>query len=77
MLAELDPSGRAGGYHGQLAAVLNTTDKLVGFLDYGEVGGEVHVVYTFKAERFESGDHLALAVGARLISEALADLRTN
>ena len=42
-------------------------------LDDGEVGGEVHIVHTVKAETADSGDHLALNVSAGLVAEALAD----
>ena len=77
VLAVLDPTGRAGGDHGQSATVLNTAEQLVGLLYNGQVGGHVHIEHTVKAQTAQSSNHLTLAVGAGLVAEALADLCTN
>ena len=72
-LAELDPSGRTGGYHRQNAAVLYALNKFVGFLHDGEVGAEVGVEYLIEAQSAERRSHLALNVGAYRHAEALAE----
>ncbi|CDC75945.1 putative uncharacterized protein [Candidatus Colimorpha enterica] len=73
ILAELDPSGRAGGDHRESALVLYALNKLVRFLNDREVGGKVGVEHSVKAETAQSGDHLALNVCADRHSEALTE----
>ena len=71
-LAELDPSGRAGGDQRQYSAVLHSVDKLMGFLHNGHVGAEISVEYLIKAQAAQSGNHFALYVGADGHTEFLA-----
>ena len=73
ILAELDPSGRAGGDHRESALVLYALNKLVRFLNDREVGGKVGVEHSVKAETAQSGDHLALNVCTDRHSEALTE----
>ena len=77
MLAELDPSRRAGGNHRQNALVLNASDQLGCLLDNGQVGGQIHIEHAVKAQSLQRGNHLALGIGTRLVAEALTDLRTD
>jgi hypothetical protein len=77
MLTVLDPTGGARGDHGQSAAVLNTAEQLVCFLNDGQVSSQVHVIYAVKAKSLESGNHLTLNVGTGLIVEALTKLSAN
>jgi len=73
MLAVFYPSGRAGGYHREHAAVPDSAEELVCFFDYREVRAEVGVKDLVEAETSERRDHLALNVGAYVHSEALAE----
>jgi len=73
MLAVFYPSGRAGGYHREHAAVLDSAEELVCLFDYREVRAEVGVKDLVEAETSERRDHLALNVGAYVHSEALAE----
>ncbi len=59
MLAEVDPSGRAGGDHGESAAVLYSAEKLGAFFHDGKVCTEVGVKYLIKAKSAKSSSHLA------------------
>ncbi len=59
MLAEVDPSGGAGGDHGESAAVLYSAEKLGAFFHDGEVCAEVGIEYLIEAESAESSCHLA------------------
>ena len=77
MLAILDPTGRARGDHGQSAAVVQTTDQLIRFLDDRKVCGHVHIEHAIKAKTTDSGNHLSLAIGAGLIAKAFTDLSTH
>ena len=77
VLAELDPSRRAGGYHGQHAAVLDPVDELVGLLHDGHVRAEVGVEHLVKAQAAKGRGHLALHVGANGQAELLAKSRAN
>ena len=77
VLAELNPSGRAGGDHRKLAAVLNTLKKLGSLLNDGEISSGVGVEYLLEAESSESCNHLALNVSADRHIEALAESCTD
>ena len=55
----VDPAGRAGGDHGEGAAVLYAAEKLGSLFHDGKVSSEVGVVNLSKAEALESSDHLA------------------
>ena len=72
MLAVFYPSGRAGGYHREHAAVLDSAEELVCLFDNREVCAEVGVKDLVEAETSERRDHLALNIGADVHSEALA-----
>ena len=73
MLAVFYPSGRAGGYHREHAAVLDPAEELVCLFDNREVCAEVGVKDLVEAEASERRDHLALNIGADVHSEALAE----
>lgn len=73
MLAVFYPSGRAGGYHREHAAVLDSAEELVCLFDNREVCAEVGVKDLVEAETSERRDHLALNIGADVHSEALAE----
>ena len=73
MLAVFYPSGRAGGYHREHAAVLDSAEELVCLFDNREVCAEVGVKDLVEAETSECRDHLALNIGADVHSEALAE----
>ena len=74
VLAELDPSGRAGCDHRKCAAVLDSAKELGCFFHDGKVSGEIHIVNAVEAELLESLNHLGLAVSTGLVAEALTDL---
>ena len=76
-LAELNPSGRAGGDHRKLAAVLNTLKKLGSLLNDSEVSCGVGIKYLLKAKASESCNHLALNVSADRHIEAFTESCTN
>ncbi len=73
MLAVFYPSGRAGGYHREHAAVLDSAEELVRLFDNSEIRAEVGVKDLVEAEASERRDHLALNIGADMHSEALAE----
>ena len=74
LLQELDPARRAGGEHGQLAALGEAVDKLGALLHDGDIGGSIDVEHLIGAKAAQRGDHLALDVGADGQAEALAQL---
>ena len=69
VLTELDPAGRAGGDHRQLAAVLHTIQELVGFFHDGQVSTEVGIEDLVEAETAQRSSHLALGIGADGLAE--------
>ena len=64
MLAVLDPSGRAGGEHGQGAAVLDAVDQLGGLFHDGQVSSEVGIEDLVEAQALQGLSHLAGHAGA-------------
>ena len=77
VLAELDPSGRAGGDHRKGAAVLYSVKKLGSLFNDGKVCCGVGVKYLFKADSAQSRNHLALYVSADRHTEALTESCTD
>ena len=77
VLAELNPSGRAGGNHRKSTAVLNALKKLGSLLNDGEVSCGVGVEYLLEAETSESCNHLAFYVSADRHIEALTESCTD
>lgn len=73
MLAELDPSGRAGSDHRESSAFLNAVDELCAFLHDSKVGAEVGVKYLVEAEHMEGCSHFAGDVCADRHTETFAE----
>ena len=67
-----DPSGAAGGEHGEGTAVFQPLEKLLGLGDGGDVGGKVGVVHLVHAHDFQGGDYAVKNVLAGGIAERLA-----
>ena len=72
VLAVLDPSGRAGGEHGQGAAVLDAVHQLGGLLHDGQVSREVGIEDLVEAQTLQGLGHLAGHAGADGHAELLA-----
>jgi len=64
MLTVIYPAGRAGGDEREGTLVIDTFNKLGGFLKNGEVGGEIGVEHIVEAETAQSRNHLTLNIGA-------------
>ena len=73
MLAELNPSGRAGRNHRQGTAVLHAIEELVSLLHDREVRAEIGVKDLFEAKTAQSGNHLSFHIRAHRHAEALAE----
>ena len=58
-LAILDPAGRAGGDHRQLAAVFEAVQKLRALLENGEIGAEIGIEHLVEPKPSKSGNELA------------------
>ena len=76
MLHELDPAGAAGCKHGKRRLVEflggDAADELVGLLQDGEVGSDVHVEDLDVTQHTDGLDHLGLHMGSGRHVEALA-----
>ncbi len=73
VLAVVNPSGRAGGDHGENAVALNSCKKLICLFHDGKVSSEVGIIYSVKAESSESSAHLAGYGSADLHAELFAE----
>jgi hypothetical protein len=76
-LAELNPTGRAGGDHRKLAAVLYSLKKLGSLFYDSEVCRGICVKYLLETKSAKSGNHLALNVSTDRHIEALAKSRSD
>ena len=77
MLAVLDPSGRAGGEHGQGAAILDAVNQLGGLFHDGQVSSEVGIEDLVEAQALQGLSHLAGHAGADGHAEFLAQGHTD
>ena len=73
----VNPTGGAGGDHGQGAAVLNTAEQLSAFLHDGEVSCKVGIKYLLEAETAQSSNHLAGNGSTDLHTELFTESSTN
>ena len=72
-LKEVDPSGGAGGEHGEGAFAFEAAEEFAGFFDDGEVGSQVGVEYGVETETAKCGDHFLGCGGAGREAESFAD----
>ena len=71
--AIFDPTGAAGGDHGECAAVFESAQKLGAFFHNGEVSREIGIEHLIEAEATKCGNELAGNGGADLHTEFFAE----